>query len=250
MTNMPNCVELCGLKMANTLGITDPEILCRYKELFHQVCCGKMNLRDALIECSRYSMNPRPVEYVAEIIGTAKDRVKNYPKYERYDPSFRKKKGIWQWSAYEDQRLIMGVYLCNGDFEKVAKFVGNGRTKNQCSQRWDRTVNPMINKAPWTPEEEEMLEIAYHIHGASWIKIAAYLGTRTDVQCRYHYLHVMNGSSPKAIRSRQIREVKKSKEDEKKRELLLEGIQKILRSTDIDYLDEALLETSISDFSI
>jgi hypothetical protein len=93
------------------------------------------------------------------------------------------------WSIAEDIRLMSGIYQYGvGNWSTISRFVGNGRSRTQCAQRWTRSLNPHIQKDTWTPEEEATL-IAFvcQFGNKSWSRIASQLGTRSDVQCRYHY---------------------------------------------------------------
>jgi hypothetical protein len=93
------------------------------------------------------------------------------------------------WTAYEDQRLLAGIHRFGLDaWPVVAAFVGNGRTKAQCSQRWSRGLDPRISKDHWPSEQDERLVELVGIYGEkSWTRIASELGNRCDVQCRYRY---------------------------------------------------------------
>ena len=93
------------------------------------------------------------------------------------------------WTALEDKRLLAGVMRYGLDnWQLVAHFVGNGRNRAQCSQRWARGLNPKISKKNWTPEDDRQLQELVNKYGdKSWTKIANILGNRSDVQCRYHY---------------------------------------------------------------
>ena len=93
------------------------------------------------------------------------------------------------WSIAEDQRLLAGVFHYGlENWQAVAQFLGSGRNRAQCSQRWTRGLNPRISKKSWTPEEDKQLESLVRIHGEkSWTKIASIMSNRSDVQCRYHY---------------------------------------------------------------
>jgi hypothetical protein len=97
------------------------------------------------------------------------------------------------WSTYEDQRLLAGIFKFGiENWTAISQFVGNARTRSQCSQRWYRGLNPSISKDNWTPEEEDRLLHWVLTSGTkSWTTIASKLGGRSDVQCRYRYQHLM-----------------------------------------------------------
>ena len=97
------------------------------------------------------------------------------------------------WTPYEDQRLLAGLHRYGfSDWTTIARFVGNGRSKSQCSQRWNRGLDPAINKAQWSAEEETILLQMIALYGDKcWTKIAYELGNRSDVQCRYHYKQML-----------------------------------------------------------
>ncbi|OHS95839.1 Myb-like DNA-binding domain containing protein [Tritrichomonas foetus] len=93
------------------------------------------------------------------------------------------------WSPREDNRLLYAInkYGLN-DWNKVALFVGNNRTKAQCSQRWFRGLDPNLIKGPWTHEEDnELLRLVALYGEKSWLKISSQIVKRSDAQCRYHY---------------------------------------------------------------
>lgn len=94
-----------------------------------------------------------------------------------------------QWDEEEDMRLIAGILKYGDhDFRSVAEFVGCGRNRSQCSQRWNRTLDPNIKKSGWTVEEDHQLLELVKIDGLqSWANIARKIGKRTDVQCRYRF---------------------------------------------------------------
>lgn len=82
------------------------------------------------------------------------------------------------------------------NWKNISDFVGNGRTRSQCSQRWLRCLNPKISKKSWTNDEDKQLKELVDTHGnKSWTKIASIMGNRSDVQCRYHYNHLIEGSN-------------------------------------------------------
>jgi hypothetical protein len=96
------------------------------------------------------------------------------------------------WSSAEDQRLLAGVARFGVDnWQKVAAFVGSGRNRAQCSQRWARGLNPRISRKTWTRQEEgQLLALVREYGHKRWAKIASIMGNRSDVQCRYHYQQI------------------------------------------------------------
>lgn len=95
------------------------------------------------------------------------------------------------WSTEEDERLIAGIYHYGlSDWQHVSMFVGNGRSRAQCGQRWLRCINPNMRKDKWTAEEDAALMKLVEKYGThAWSKIGKEFGNRTDVQCRYRYFH-------------------------------------------------------------
>jgi hypothetical protein len=92
------------------------------------------------------------------------------------------------WSIIDDNRLLAGILKFGYNWVDISNFVGNGRTKQQCAQRWIRALDPKICKDKWCNEEDEKLLELVKIHGEKkWTLIAEKFGNRTDVQCRYRY---------------------------------------------------------------
>jgi hypothetical protein len=99
------------------------------------------------------------------------------------------------WTGLEDVRLLAAVHRfglsATTNWTLVAQFVGNGRSRSQCSQRWIRVLDPRISKRHWTPEEDARLaEFVRRLGEKSWMKIACEMGNRSDVQCRYRYIQM------------------------------------------------------------
>ena len=114
-------------------------------------------------------------------------------------PSKQMKKGIW--SSNEDLKLIEAVNtIGTSNWAAVSEYIGNGRSKAQCAQRWERTLDPSISRDVWTQEENDRLVDGIKKYGfKSWVKISKLVGTRSDVQCRYRYYTVLNGKTKKGM---------------------------------------------------
>ena len=112
------------------------------------------------------------------------------------------------WSKEEDNKLREAIELLGTDsWARVAHYVGFGRTRGQCSQRWIRGLDPSISRERWTAEEEQKLEALVKQHGMkSWMKIAKEIGTRNDVQCRYHYSQMTKHRSLNQLKQNENRQ--------------------------------------------
>ena len=188
-----------------------PMNLTFLQNILHQFILHQISYEDAKSRLVALGIDYNALIITKEYLKTETDPIPNTTKvHDEYRHSSRKKQ-LNPWSDYEDKRLTMAVHkFGTADWDSVAHFVGNNRTRAQCAQRWERTLDPTISKDPWTPAEEEALENAVQKYGSkSWTKVASQLPGRTDVQCRYHYKFVLNGSSPKALK---LQEMKKQEQ--------------------------------------
>jgi hypothetical protein len=96
------------------------------------------------------------------------------------------------WSPYEDQRPFAAIHrLGASDWHSTAGFVGNSRTKAQCSRRWTRGLDPHIDRAKWAADGDAQLPTLVRICGDKcWSKISAQIGNRCDLQCRSRYRQI------------------------------------------------------------
>ena len=69
----------------------------------------------------------------------------------------------------------------------VAKVLGTGRIGKQCRDRYLNHIGPGVVKAPWTPEEDQMIIAAQQRLGNAWTRIAELIG---------------NGRPPNGIKNR------------------------------------------------
>ena len=101
------------------------------------------------------------------------------------------------WSETEDLRLLAAMYRFGpGNWPQISKFVGNGRTRSDCHNRWNRSFNPKVSKEGWSKEEvKKLLELTASGGRLSWGDIARKIGTRCDLQCRFKYNLLMRVKS-------------------------------------------------------
>ncbi|GER57457.1 Myb-like protein [Striga asiatica] len=86
------------------------------------------------------------------------------------------------WSKEEDNLLITLVEKQSGKKMKWSEIAAQlpSRMGKQCRERWHNHLNPEINKAAWTKEEEKILISAHSIYGNKWSEIAKILPGRTE----------------------------------------------------------------------
>jgi hypothetical protein len=127
------------------------------------------------------------LDFLRNVLTTEMKAPPSPPEERDSDDNSRKK--TRSWTTSEDYRLIMGVHLYGeNNWSEVSEFVGGGRTRSQCSQRWCRVIDPKISKEHWTTEEEKkLLQLVKKYGDKSWIKVAQEMNGRSDVQCRYKY---------------------------------------------------------------
>lgn len=115
------------------------------------------------------------------------------------EPKWNGRKKRRYWSESEDLRLIAAVYrFGTQNWPQISKFVGNGRSRNHCNNRWNRSLSPKVSKADWTDEElKKLMELTKSGIYPSWGAIARKIGTRSDLQCRFKYNQMMRAESQK-----------------------------------------------------
>ena len=102
------------------------------------------------------------------------------------------------WTPDEDLRLIEAVqkYGTN-NWNFVVEAVGKQRNRGQCSQRWFRDLDPSITRGKWSYEEEKrLIDLVNEFGTKAWTKISRELGTRSDVQCRFHFGKMKRPETP------------------------------------------------------
>jgi len=161
------------------------------KKLVQERINGKISSQELIREYSHFCSSCQPIERLEAILSTPDEPIPAIM-LDKYDSSDLARKKTRTWTSYEDQRLIAAVHRFGLDnWALVALFIGNGRTRAQCAQRWNRGLDPRISKDHWTAEEEtKLIHLVLSVGNKGWTCIATGMGNRSDVQCRYHYIQM------------------------------------------------------------
>lgn len=170
--------------------IEDPVVLQKIREAFSRVIYNGQGREELVALLLQSIKTTQPLDRIDAILC-----VPNQPPptpRKDFDMGNGIRKKTRPWAACEDARLIAGIHRFGiDDWVSVARFVGNGRTRAQCAQRWVRGLDPRISKDQWTWEDEQkLLSLVANGENKGWTAIAAAMGNRSDVQCRYHFLQM------------------------------------------------------------
>lgn len=104
------------------------------------------------------------------------------------------------WTFEEDNKLRDAIEIFgNLNWKRISDYIGTGKTRSQCSQRWNRCLNPHISKEKWSNEELDLLKQLVNQYGdGCWSKIASKMGNRCDVQCRYMWRKITGQKNTKS----------------------------------------------------
>jgi myb proto-oncogene protein len=102
-----------------------------------------------------------------------------------------------EWSEDEDIKLQDAVQTHDDkDWAAISSLVP-GRTKMQCSGRWNDFLDPFIDQAngrkgKWTVVEDSKLKNAVQTHGCKdWAAISSMVPGRTKKQCKTRWHNVL-----------------------------------------------------------
>jgi hypothetical protein len=172
----------------------------------HQIVTHLVEEQISYPECLRASLSLtgtcQPIEKLYEILTLPNEPIPyDGGQGNPHDENSRKKTRTW--SPYEDARLVGGIYRFGPDnWTMISRFVGNGRTRSQCTQRWQRGLDPRLSKDQWSQAEELYLRQLVQCYGEkNWTQIASAMGNRSDVQCRYHFKQMQKDKTPQPERS-------------------------------------------------
>ena len=85
-----------------------------------------------------------------------------------------------RFTPEEDQKLRNLVKRYGMNWKKIQHSFPS-KTKRQLKDRWNYYLNPELKSAPFTPDEDILLESKLNELGAKWRQIATFFPGRTDV---------------------------------------------------------------------
>jgi hypothetical protein len=171
---------------------TGTEVSARLTDLLSRFVQDKVPYADCMQTSLSLTGTSQPVEKLYEIMTVPNDPIP----FEGSSGDQARKKSR-SWTPYEDSRLVAGIYRYGADnWTSICRFVGNGRTRSQCAQRWQRGLDPRLSKDNWSCREDIYLTQLVQCYGdKSWTQIASKMGNRSDIQCRYHYKQMQKESA-------------------------------------------------------
>ena len=168
----------------------DNELMQKIRYYFSDFISGKVSKNFISSFLSSTIHSTQPLDKIEAILSIPNEPLPSIQ--DGQETKCEKRKKTRTWTQGEDMRLIAAIHrLGYENWSVIAKFVGNGRTRAQCSQRWHRVLDPRISKEQWTAQDDEKLIGLIATHNMkSWTSIAEMMGNRSDVQCRYHYMQL------------------------------------------------------------
>ena len=97
-----------------------------------------------------------------------------------------------KFTPEEDEKLknLVKTYGTN-DWKTISSLIPN-RSQRQCRERWKNYLSPDVSNAPWTSEEDQLLEEKYKELGSQWSRISKFFNARTDIHVKNRWVTLSN----------------------------------------------------------
>jgi hypothetical protein len=84
------------------------------------------------------------------------------------------------FTSRDDEELVHLVTTFGGDsWSTIAQSMAQGFTARQCRERWRNYLDPKLQHAPWTEQEDRRLFDEFHRIGTRWTVLASMFPGRT-----------------------------------------------------------------------
>lgn len=117
-----------------------------------------MNFKDELLQKMVAESKERDWEYICSLF-PGRDESTCIQRWNKLLPKSALAQEVVKgpWTPEEDAKVIKLVTSCGP--RKWSVIAGHlpGRIGKQCRERWHNHLNPEINKAPWTAEEDRII---------------------------------------------------------------------------------------------
>lgn len=136
------------------------------------------------------------------------------------------------WTKEEDEELLNLVHKYGPQQWKAISEIIKSKSAKQCRDHYFNCLDPNINTALWTNEEEKILLKKYKQYGAHWSKIRKYLPGRTPSMIKAYLQMLLRRSESK---KKQIMTQRPLNEKNRSSEIDMTMIQSLLNNKEIDF---------------